>query len=74
MTCHRDEVPENSILRPIAFTSKSLTGAEKRCSNIEKEALDILYGLEMFDHYSFAREVSMITEHKPLIGYFIHLQ
>ena len=24
-SCHRDEVPDNSILRPIAFASKSLT-------------------------------------------------
>ena len=39
---HRDEAPDNSILRPIAFTSKNLTGAEKRYSNIEKEALGIL--------------------------------
>ena len=30
MSCHRDELPDNIILRPIAFPSKSLTGAEKR--------------------------------------------
>ena len=28
MSCHSDEVPDTSILRPIAFASKSLTGAE----------------------------------------------
>ena len=28
-SCARDKSPDNSILRPIAFTSKSLTGAEK---------------------------------------------
>ena len=33
-SCHRDEVPDNSIFRSIVFTSKSLTGAEKRYSNI----------------------------------------
>ena len=36
--CHRDEVLDNSILRPPAFSSKSLTGAEKRYSKIEREA------------------------------------
>ena len=28
-SCPRDEAPDNSILRPIEFTSKSLTRAEK---------------------------------------------
>ena len=45
-SCHRDEVPDNSTLRPIAFSSKSFTCPEKRYSNIEREALGILYGLE----------------------------
>ena len=42
-SCPRDEVLDISILRPIAFSSKSLTRAEKRYSNIEREALGILY-------------------------------
>ena len=28
-SCPKDEAPENSIRRPIAFASKSLTGEEK---------------------------------------------
>ena len=70
-SCHRNEVPDNSILRPIAFTSKSLTGTEKKYSNIEREALGILYGLEKFHHYCFVREVSVIMDHKPPIAIFI---
>ena len=70
MTCHRHEVPDNSILRPIAFASKSLTGEEKRYSNIDREALGILYGLEKFHHYCFAREVSIIKDHIPLVTIF----
>ena len=69
-SCHRDKAPDNSILRPIAFSSKSLTGAEKRNSNIEREALGILCGLTKFHHYCFVREVSIITDHKPLIVIF----
>ena len=46
MSCHRDEVLDNSIPRPIAFISKSFTPAEKRYSNIKRGALGILYGLE----------------------------
>ena len=34
-TFQRDTVPDNTILHPIAFASKSLTGTECRCSNIE---------------------------------------
>ena len=70
MSCHRGEVPDSSILRPIAFTSKILTEAGKRYSNIEREALGILYGLEKFHHCYFAREVSIITDHKPFITIF----
>ena len=43
----RDEAPDNSILRPILFVSKTLSSVEKY-SNKEREALGILYGLEKF--------------------------
>ena len=36
--CPINEIPDNSILRPIAFVSKHLTGAEKRYSNIRKRS------------------------------------
>ena len=61
---------DNSIHRAIAFASKSLTGAEKRYSNIERAALGILYGLEKFHRYCFAMEVSIITDHQQLITIF----
>ena len=63
----RDIVPDNSIPTPIMFASKSLTSVERRYSNIEREALDILHGLERFCHYCLAREVSKITDHKPFV-------
>ena len=69
-TCQKDTVPDNTILHPIACASKSLTGAECRYSNIEREALGILHGLEKFHHYCFAREVYIITDHKPLVSIF----
>ena len=68
--CPGDEAPDNSKLRPIACTSKSLSRAEKRFSNIEREALGILYGLEKFHHYCFAIEMSKITDHKLLVAIF----
>ena len=69
-TCPEDIAPDNTILRPITVASKSLTSAEWRYSNIEREALGILHGLEKFHHYCFAREVSIITDHTTLVAIF----
>ena len=63
-------VPDNNILRPITFVSKSLSSTERRYSNIEGEAVGILNGLEKFHHYCFARQASIITGHKPLVAIF----
>ena len=62
--------PDNTILQPIVFTSKSLTGTESRYSNIECIALGIIHGLEKFHHYCFGRNVIIITDHKPLVMIF----
>ena len=51
-TFQKDTVSEKTILCPIAFASKSITGAEHRYSNIEREALGILHGLEKFYHFA----------------------
>ena len=60
----------NSILRLIAFGSKSLSNVEKRYSNIGREALGILHGLEKFHHHCFAKEGSIILDHKSLVAVF----
>ena len=69
-SCQTHMAPDNTILCPITFASKSLMGAEHRYSNIKCEALSILHGLEKFHHYCFGREVLMITDHKPLVSMF----
>ena len=53
-----------------SFASKSSTGAEQRYSNIKREALGILHGLEKFPHYCFGRGVLVITDQKPLVSIF----
>ena len=70
MTYPKDTTPDNTILRPITFASKSLTNAEQRYSNIKRQALGILLSLKKFHHYCFTREVSIITNHKPLVVMF----
>ena len=70
LMCQKDVAPDNTILHPIAFASKSLTVAESRYSNIEWDALGILHGLKKFYHYCFAMEVLIITDHKLLVAIF----
>ena len=69
-TCSEDTAPDNTILRSIAFAGKSLISAEQRYSNIGRETLGTLHGLKKCHHYCFAREVSIITNHKPLVAIF----
>ena len=63
----RNEAPDNIALQPTALASKSLISTENCYSNIEREVLGILHGLEYFHHYHFASEVNMITDHKQLV-------
>ena len=65
-----DKAPENTMLNPTAFGSRSLCSVKLSYSNIEWVALGILCSLEMFHHYCFSREVSMTTDHKPLVMIF----
>src|SRR5699024_8656932 len=51
----------------IEFVSKSFTDTERRYSTIEKEATAILVALEKWQHYLLGREVTVETDHKPLI-------
>ena len=52
--------------RPISYASKSLSDAEKRYSNIEREMLGVVYALTKFHQYTYGRRITVITDHKPL--------
>ena len=57
-------------LRPVAYASKSLTEAKCRYANIEHELLAVLFSVEHFKHFVYARDVTIITDHKPLLAVF----
>ncbi|XP_046560092.1 uncharacterized protein K02A2.6-like [Haliotis rubra] len=56
--------------RPVAYASHSLTDAERRYAQIEKELLAVVFGLQKFHHYTYGRHVSVITDHKPLVAIY----
>jgi ribonuclease HI len=62
--CPPEDVYYN--LRPVAFTSKSLTPCETRYSNIERELLAVVYAMERFHIYTYAQQVHVLTDHKLL--------
>ena len=56
----------DGIYRPIAFGSRSLTETEMKYSQIEKEALAIVFGCEHFHLYLYGKSFEMETDHRPL--------
>ena len=67
----KDETLDNSVLlHQIAFTSQSLTSAERHYRNIGREAIGILCGLEKYHHHYFVHEGSIIIDHKPPMAVF----
>ncbi|UYV84770.1 hypothetical protein LAZ67_X003391 [Cordylochernes scorpioides] len=64
---HRNDRKEEC---PIAFASRTLTEAEKRYSQLEKEALSITYGDEKSRQYLLGRKFVLVTDNLPLIHIF----
>ena len=56
--------------RPIANVSKTLTAAQRKYSQIQKEALSIIFALSKFHQYLYARKFFLVTDHRPLISIF----
>ena len=52
--------------KPIAFASKSLSDAEQRYANIERELLAVVFGCERFHTYVYGKHFTIESDHKPL--------
>lgn len=58
---HKDE-----DFRVIGYASRSLSPAERRYAQTEKEALAIVWSVERFHYYLYGKHFFVITDHRPL--------
>ena len=55
---------------PIANASKTLKTTQQGYSQIQKEALAIVFALSKFHQFLYGRPFIRITDHKPLLALF----
>lgn len=55
---------------PIAFAYRTLSNAERNYSNLETEALSLVFGVKKFHQYIYGRHLNLVTDHKPLESLF----
>lgn len=61
---------EDGQEQPISFVSHTLSGNELKYSQLDKEALAIIFGVSRFNQYLFGRDFTIVTDHKLLTHLF----
>ncbi len=53
--------------KPVMCASHTLTKSEQNYSQLEKEALSLIYGVKKFHKFLYGTKFVLITDHKPLL-------
>ena len=61
---------EGNAELPIAHASKTLNQSQRNYSQIDREALSIIYGITKFRQYLYGRKFTLVTDHEPLTHIF----
>ena len=57
-------------MRPVVYVSRALSSAEAHYSQIEREALAIVFAVRRLHQYIYGRRFTLRTDHKPLVKIF----
>jgi hypothetical protein len=61
---------EDGTEKPIAFASRTLTAAEKKYSQLDKEGLAMVFAVKKFHQFLYGWHFTIYTDHKPLLRIF----
>lgn len=51
----------------VTYTSRSLSPAKRRYSQLDKKVLAIVFGVGKFHHYIYSKKFLLYSDYKPLI-------
>ncbi len=52
----------------------NMNQAERNYSQLDKEGLAVMFGLQRFHKYLYGRKFTIVTDHKPLLSLFNELK